>query len=46
MIKDELIKVDEDGKGVYEKNFNELASEFDELHSEYETALSNPSQKN
>ena len=45
MIKDELIKVDEDGKDVYEKNFNELASEFDALHSEYETALNNPSQK-
>lgn len=45
MIKEELIKVDEDGKDVYEKNFNELASEFDALHSEYETALNNPSQK-
>jgi zinc transport system substrate-binding protein len=45
LIKEELIKVDEDGKDVYEKNFNELASEFDALHSEYESALSDPSQK-
>jgi zinc transport system substrate-binding protein len=45
MIKEELIKVDEAGKDIYEKNFNELASEFDTLHSEYETALSNPSKK-
>ena len=45
MIKEELIKVDEAGKDIYEKNFNELASEFDTLHSEYETALNNPSKK-
>jgi zinc transport system substrate-binding protein len=45
MIKNELIQVDKEGKNVYEKNFNELASEFDALHSEYETALNNQSQK-
>lgn len=45
LIKDQLIKVDADGKDVYEKNFNELASEFDSLNAEFESALANPSQK-
>ncbi|MED4041093.1 metal ABC transporter substrate-binding protein [Niallia taxi] len=45
VIKEELIKLDPDGKVVYEENFNKLAVNFDELNSEYTEVLSNPSRK-
>ncbi|MDE5055411.1 zinc ABC transporter substrate-binding protein [Niallia taxi] len=45
VIKEELIKLDPDGKIVYEENFNKIAVNFDELNSEYTEALSNPSRK-
>ncbi|MEK4671187.1 metal ABC transporter solute-binding protein, Zn/Mn family [Niallia sp. FSL R7-0271] len=44
-IKEELIKLDPDGKLVYEEIFNKIAVNFDELNSEYTEALTNPSRK-
>ncbi|MCU9612892.1 metal ABC transporter substrate-binding protein [Caldibacillus lycopersici] len=44
-IKVELVKVDPDGKEVYEQNYTALASELDQLDEEYSTVLSNAVQK-
>ncbi len=44
-IKDALIKVDSEGKEIYEANYNTLVTELDKLHSEFEAVVENSERK-
>lgn len=43
-VKDELIKIDSNNSGFYEKNYRDYVKKIDELHKEYQDTLINKKQ--